>query len=137
MTMVETTEEEAKMAVKPMLRLVSGGKGPPEVTGENWLINLQKNCVFSCKENGKEVDLELLRLVYKHGKTCIVADALNSAPARAVDPVAFCKRYRHFETIEEGGVHPEVSDNGNNPRTLRASRVGNDADAEGGQQTDG
>lgn len=126
MTIVETTEEEEKVLQKPMLRLVSGGKGPPDNLGENWLINLQKNCVFACKENGKEVDLELLRLVFKHNKTCIVADALNSAPARAVDPVAFCKRYKHFETIEEGGEPPKVQ---HDMRTIQPSGVDHNEDA--------
>lgn len=115
------------MQQPPMLRLVSGGKGPPEVTGENWLINLNKNCVFACKENGKEVDLELLRLVFKHNKTCIVADALNSAPARAVDPVAFCKRYKKFEIVEEGGERPEVRPN--DMRTIQPSGVDHNEDA--------
>lgn len=101
-------------------KVIQGGKGgtQPPNNHDNWLINLSKGCVFSCKENGKEVDLDILRVVFKHEKTVIVADALNSQPARAVDPEGFCKRHKLFEILEEGGEHPKEVTDGNSTRTL-------------------
>src|SRR5882762_4870863 len=86
---------------KPMLKLITGGKGPPTTSvGDNWLKDLKKGAVFTCKRKGITTELELLIVAFKHDKTIVLVDGLNGAPRRAVDPSEFCKQYDWFETIQ-------------------------------------
>lgn len=128
-----TIEEEA---VKyPNFRLLRGGKGPPiNGNGENWLAELKQNCIFACAHKGQnQFIVGLFRIVYKHKKTIIIADALGNQPTVAIDPVEFCKKHDFFELIEEGGILPVGETDGNSKGALLHSRVDDDEDAEGRQ----
>lgn len=103
MTNVETTEE-----VKyPKLRLLQGGKGPPMDTDKDWLSQLKKGAVFTCKKKGDFYKLLLFIIAFKHEKTIVLVDGLNNNPREAVDPAGFCQQHSLFELIEEGG-HEEL-----------------------------
>lgn len=119
----------------PKLRLLQGGKGPPidNTPHPDWLSPLKVGAVFSCKKKGQAENyvLGLLIIVFKHAKTIILADGLNSQPRVPVDPVEFCKRHDLFEVIEEGGESPEGENDGNGEGSLRPSGMEDDADAEG------
>ncbi len=131
MNALENIEEEKIM---PKLRLITGGKGPPTATGVNWLKDLKKGAVFTCKRKGMTCELELLIVAFKHDKTIVLVDGLNGAPRRAVDPSEFCKQYDWFETIQEAEQLPEEHDNDTRP--VRSSRMDDNADAEGRQPSD-
>lgn len=103
----------------PKLRLITGGKGPPTTSGNNWLQDLQKGAVFTCKRKGMTGELELLIIAFKHTKTIVLVDGLNGAPRRAVDPSEFCKQYDWFETIQEAEQLPE--EHLDDTRTVRPS----------------
>jgi hypothetical protein len=140
MTSVEAIEEEAKMEhTYPTLRLLRGGKGPPSDDGpkENWMKDLEVGTVFSCRKKGQSENyaLMMLQLCFKHDKTYIIADSLNSNPYAAIDPIEFCKRHDFFELIEKGKTPQEIED-GNDLRSIRHSGMEDDADAEGGQPSD-
>jgi hypothetical protein len=131
MTVTDTEKDEPL----PMLRLITGGKGNPPSKGNNWLKDLQKNSVFTCKKKGTHAELELYIVAFKHEKTMVLVDGLNSNPRRAVDPEGFCNLYSLFEIIEEGGERPEGVNN-DSSRTVRSGGVGHDEDAPRGQPTD-
>lgn len=130
------TKEDTEETKYPHLRLMQGGKGPPDAPVINdWLRNLKKNAVFSCKDRQNNGMVHIFILVFKHPKTYVLADALGNNPRMAVD-IDFCKRFSLLEIIEEGGEHPEGEEDGVD-RTVRSSGMANDADAEGRQPTDG
>lgn len=106
----------------PQLRLLQGGKGPPiNTTGEDWLTPLKKGAIFSCEGKGQNLyTLSIYRIVFKHTKTVILADALGNSPTIAINPVIFCKLHNFFELIEEGGqneTNPEVGSESSLPKT--------------------
>lgn len=104
MTTVDVDEDNLPR-YPPRLRLITGGNGTPPPTGDDWLSKLNKKAVFSCKLRSQpNLDVLLvLQVVYKHAKTILLGDALNSQPLMAVDPVEFSKKYTKHELIEEGG----------------------------------
>ena len=120
--MTNADEEEVKY---PKLRLLQGGKGPP-ITGDNWLKDLKKGAVFTCKPKGSGV-LMLYIIAFKHTKSMILVDGLNNGPRIAVDPVEFCRLHSFFELIEEGGER-HVGDN-NDSGEVRPSGVADNEDA--------
>lgn len=135
MTNSETIEdEELKDTKYPHLRVMRGGKGPPDAPLDNWLKDRKKGEVFSCKDKANHGMVLLLRLVFAHTKTFILADALGNNPAMAVDE-DFCKRFSFLETLEEGDK-PQGETDGSN-RTIRPPDMADDADVEGGQPRDG
>src|SRR6267378_7697409 len=105
-------EEESN--VYPMLRLMRGGKGPPESGGVNWLNGLDKGTAFSCKRKGNTDNLEIYIIAFKYDRTIILVDGLNNNHRIPVDPEDFCKKYIYWETIgKEEVVEPPVGvDNG-------------------------
>lgn len=127
-------EEELQATKYPHLRTLRGGKGPPETPSIDWLKDLNKNAVFSCKDKTNGV-VYIFILVFKHPKTYVLADALSNMPRMAAD-AEWCKRFSWLETIEEGGENPpeEVT---NDIRALRPPDMADDADVEGGQPRDG
>lgn len=129
-------EEDAKEEKYPHLRLMQGGKGPPDAPLiNNWLSKLQKNAVFSCKDRQNNGMVNIYILVFKHPKTYVLADALGNGPRIAVDE-DWCKRFSLLELIEEGGEHPEGVTDGSD-RTVRSPDLAHDVDAEAGQPRDG
>jgi len=133
MTLTEILDEEEKKAhPKPQLRVITGGKGPPtdNSNSEDWLINLQKGAVFSCKRRNTTVELDVYGVSFKHPKTVVLFNALGTTPPRAVDTREFCKQYILFEIIDEGGKEPlEVENDG--IRSIRPLSMEDNADAEG------
>lgn len=119
----------------PRLRLITGGKGPPDSGGDDWLSPLKKGAVFACKEKRNPVDLILYGISFKHTKTIVLFDALGLGPPKPVDPVEFSKKYLLHEVIEEGGQRPEGVSN-DSSGSVRPSGVGHDEDAPGRQPTD-
>jgi hypothetical protein len=130
--MNEAVDTELQDTKYPHLKLMRGGKGPPEAPSTNWLKDRKKGEVFSCKDKTNGLVM-LLRLVYAHTKTYILADALNSNPPMGAD-ADFCKRFIFIETLEEGDKPQEISND--SVRTLRPSGMEDDADAEGRQPPD-
>jgi len=124
--MTNADEEEVKY---PKLRLLQGGKGPP-ITGDNWLKDLKKGAVFTCKPKGSGV-LMLYIIAFKHTKSMILVDGLNNGPRIAVDPVEFCRLHSFFELIEEGGELPVGEQNDGSE--VRPSGVADNEDAPRGQ----
>lgn len=108
-------------------RVMRGGNSPPAGPTVNWLKELKKSAVFSCKMRGTSVDLELYGVAFKHPKTIILFNSMGTGPNRVVDPEEFSKKYILFEVIEEGD---------DDIRTVRPPDMADDADVEGGQQTD-
>ena len=117
----------------PKLRLLQGGKGPP-LTGDNWLKDLKKGAVFTCKPKGSGI-LLLYIIAFKHTKSMILVDGLNNGPRIAIDPEEFCRLHSWFETIEEGGEQPpkEIEHDGSE---VRSGGVDHDEDAPRGQPAD-
>lgn len=133
MTVAEQLEDTP---AKPVLRLLRGGKGPPSDSTPvaDWLSPMEVGTVFTCRKKGQaeNFSLMLLQVIFKHAKSIVIADSLNSNPYAIVDPVEFSKRHELFETISEGEPN-----NGHDLRTVRPPGVAHDADAEGGQPSDG
>lgn len=136
-------EEELQATKYSHLRTLRGGKGPPETPSIDWLKDLNKNAVFSCKDRQNSGMVHILLMVFKHPKTYVLADALGNSPRMAAD-ADFCKRFSFLELIEEGGeatveeggeLPEEVNDDG--VRALRPPDMADDADVEGGQPRDG
>jgi hypothetical protein len=125
--------------MKPQLRLLRGGKGPPiNTTGINWLRGLTKNTAFTCKRKTGADYLDLYIIAFKYEKSVILVSGLDNNLRFVVDPEDFCKKYNLFEVIgieggepavEEGGKHPEEVTDGNSEGTVPESTVVNDADA--------
>ena len=132
MTNAETDEEK----VVPTLRLLQGGKGPPINTeGKDWLTPLKKGAIFSCEGKGQNLyTLKLFRIVFKHTKTVILADALGNSITEAVNPITFCKLHNLFEVIEEGGERPVGDENDGDQ--VRSGGVADDENASSGQPGD-
>jgi len=122
-----TNEEEVAY---PRLRLLQGGKGPP-TTGVNWLKDLKRGAVFTCKPKGSGI-LLLYIIAFKHTKSMILVDGLNNGPRIAIDPEEFCRLHSFFELIEEGGELP-VGDTNDGSGSIRSPRVVDDEDAPGRQ----
>lgn len=132
MTNVEEDMEKTKY---PHLRLMRGGKGPPDAPTIDWLKNLNKNAVFSCKDRQNNGMVFIFILVFKHPKTYVLADALGNQSRIAVDE-DWCKRFSLLELIEEGGETPQGEPDGTD-RTVRPPDMADDADVERGQPRDG
>ena len=52
----EVEEQELRETKYPKLRVLTGGKGPPEDNGPgvNWLSDLAKGTMFICRSNRKQ-----------------------------------------------------------------------------------
>lgn len=115
-----TTPEEAEVRPAWTPRVIRGGKGPPEDNNptKDWLSPLEAGCVFSCRQKGKaeNYSLMILQIIFKHAKTIVLADSLNSNPYVAVDPMEFCKRHEFFELINNGEAEcPQSTDPSTSP----------------------
>lgn len=124
------TEEDTEETKYPHLRLMRGGKGPPEAPKVNWLINLQKNAVFSCKDRQNNGMVSIFILVFKHPRTYVLADALGNGPRIAVDE-DWCKRFSLLELIEEGGENPSEGVSNGNSVQVRPADLADDENAQG------
>lgn len=136
MTVPNTLEKEEEM---PRFRVIRGGKGPPgdDTTPNNWLEELPVGSVFTCCRKGMPPADSFVSgcfgILFKHGKTTVMTDCLSNQDTRIlVRTEAFSKVHELLDLLQKG-----EADNAHDLRTIRHRRVENDADVEGGQQTDG
>src|SRR6266404_8541526 len=130
MKVVKPQQEEAEVIPFTGLRLMRGGKGPPESGGINWLRGLKQGTAFSCKKKGNVDFLEIYIAAFKHEKTVILVNGLDNNHRFAIDPEDFCKKYTLFEILGEEEDKPPVEKEDDSVRTVRSGIVENDVDAE-------
>lgn len=102
MSMVESVEEQELRVTKyPQLRVLTGGKGPPEEPSTNWLKDFQIGTVFACRASVNTVDWEMYYLIHKFEKIYLLKWELPDGKIweRRVDPVLFCKQHKDYEVI--------------------------------------
>jgi len=105
MSVAEDIETEELRATKyPKLRVLTGGKGPPEppVTSPNWLSTLKRGTVFICRANDKQVDYELYFMLYKSDSFCLIQWQMPDGKVwdRRVDPVLFSNQHKNYEVLQ-------------------------------------
>jgi hypothetical protein len=108
MSAVESIEHED---IRPQLRVLTGGKGPPEPpkeVGNNWLSELQLRSVFACRQNDKTLDWEVFFLVHKFEEIYLLKWEMPDGKTydRRVDPKIFSNLYRDYRLID---VVPNVT----------------------------
>ena len=100
MSMVEKIEEEELRVTKhPYLRVLTGGKGPPEAPSEDWLSKLSLGQWFLCKRKDNKIDVILFMVKYKFTKNVLLYSNLNQEFKVIVDPVEFCKIHELSEVL--------------------------------------
>jgi hypothetical protein len=107
MTMAENIEEDEMRETKyPHLRVMRGGKGPPEApAGKNWLADLEVGTTFACRQNDQTCDWEIYHLLCKMTddlfllKYCLPDGKIWD---RHVDPKIFCKVHKLHNIL---GIH--------------------------------
>jgi len=89
-------EKDTVVAFEP--KLLIGGKEPPS-TGETWLDKLEVGtCFLVADNNPMEFVLGLFRISERVGKATVLNSP--SAPGNLyINPVAFCRKYRLYETV--------------------------------------
>jgi hypothetical protein len=112
MSVAEDIEEDTLKPTKyPKLRVLTGGKGPPEPpkTGHNWLSTLEKGTIFICRANDKQVDFELYLLLYKSDTFALIQWQMPDGKVydRRVDPVLFCNNHRDYEVLQVYKINEE------------------------------
>lgn len=105
MSVAEDIEErELRVTKYPKLRVLTGGKGPPEPpkTGHNWLSEQVKGTVFLCRANDKQVDFELYLMLFNSEKFCLIQWQMPDGKVwdRRVDPSLFSNTHRDFEVLQ-------------------------------------
>lgn len=102
MSVMEQVEEQELRETKyPLLRVLTGGKGPPEEPTTNWLKDFIVGTVFACRVNKNTVDWEMYHLVHKFERIYLLMWELPDGKVweRRVDPIIFSKLYKDFEVI--------------------------------------
>jgi hypothetical protein len=95
---------------KPNLRLITGGKTPPNPpTGDNWLREFPQRTVFLCKKKGEKLDVYLWFVVFKFEKAILLGSNVNQEVKVIVDDKEFSKMHECLEIVEFGD--PLVPDN--------------------------
>lgn len=116
---VAVDDEEVLRATQyPKLRVLTGGKGPPEPpkdTGDNWLSLLEVGTVFACRQGEKTVDWEEYYLIGKIDEDLYVLKM--SVPDgkvwdRRVNPKLFCNLHRSYKVL---WVHKQQQEIENDP----------------------
>lgn len=90
-------------------QVITGGKEPPMITGENWLISLDIGDVFLVKKRtpmtgANPLDrlvLQLFELEWKKGKAVRLRNPEGADPAVFFDSDEFCKMFDKFEQMGE------------------------------------
>lgn len=120
-TVEQFEEEEALRETKyPHLRVMRGGKGPPEGPVVEWLETLAVGTVFACRANSNTVDWDMCRLAHKFIEIYILQIEMPDGKVweRRVDPRLFVKYYRDYKIIAEPKEEaPKGDDGGNSNRT--------------------
>lgn len=129
--MVEDTElRETKY---PQLRVLTGGKGPPEGPVDNWLADYEVGTTFVARHrNSNEVDYNLYYVLYKDlPEVVLLKWQLPDGKVLDyyVDPVRFSRLFPEKKILsvikpeEEPRKEAEVSEDGNSDRTNRPPDV--------------
>ena len=94
----ESLEQEKDNVVAFEPKLLIGGKEPPS-TGDTWLDKLEiGTCFLVADNNPMEFVLGLFRISERVGKATVLNSP--SAPGNLyINPVAFCRKYRLYETV--------------------------------------
>lgn len=124
MSNVEELNEETQGVVEfPRLRLLQGGKGPPDAPWDNnWMLSFEVGSVFVARQNAKTCDWEMYYLIAKYSDDLFLLK--YSVPDgkvwdRHIDPKLFCNLHRSYkllwvnkqeETNDTGQRDPSGSD---------------------------
>lgn len=105
----------------PRLRLLQGGKGPPEPPGEdvNWLADFDVGTTFTCRDKrSQEVELNLYSVLFKDRDVIVLAWKLPDGKVLdyPVDPVRFSKKNEHVTILGLTPVAREENDERNSLR---------------------
>lgn len=104
MSVVEENEEqpvgvETKV---PHLRLVTGGKGPPDPPdSDNWLANLSPGHTFCCRQTLKTVDFEVFSVLHQQPGLTLLKWHVPDGKYwdRHVDPKIFSNLYKDHKIL--------------------------------------
>lgn len=125
----DTEDEEFRSTSVPHLRVLTGGKGPPDPPGEkgNWLSTFDIGTTFVCRnKNSKEVDLNLYHVVFKTQDVVLLAWRLPDGKTLDyyVDPERFSKDFVRPTILGTQPVAEEENENDSGQRDpLRSSDV--------------
>lgn len=113
---VNVDELTQEVVNAPKLRLLQGGKGPPDDPreGHNWLAELDVGTTFTCRDKrSQEVDLNLYHVVFKSGEDVILL-AWRLPDGKMldyyVDPKRFSKKNEHLTILGKQPVSNEEHD---------------------------
>lgn len=122
MSVQEVIEDEELRETKyPQLRVLTGGKGPPEGPVDNWLAEYEVGTTFVARSrNSKEVDYNLYYVLYKDlPEVMLLKWQLPDGKVLDyyVDPVRFSKLFPERKILgiqkpEEHQKDAEVSEDG-------------------------
>lgn len=109
-------EEKDVKKVTTDLKLLTGGKGTGSGSAD-WLSPLPETSVFLCKDVMQD-NFVLLRLevAHKYERAIFLYENLMDKPFGIVDPVRFCRRFTHVETLHEP-TNQEKEQDGQSDRT--------------------
>lgn len=93
--------EEFKNTQHPHLRVLTGGKGPPDLPNTNWLSELPVRTQFACRLNNKTVDWEMYFLYHKISEIYLLKWEMPDGNSydRRVDPAIFSNMYRDYRVL--------------------------------------
>lgn len=129
MSAIEEIEEPRLRVTKtPHLRVLTGGKGPPDEPVNNWLGTLSAGHTIAVRATVKTVDFEVYYVMYDTPELYLLKWCLPDGRAwdRHVDPEQFSKHHPHYvimgytkpKEIEEQKAPEEVEvEDGNSDRT--------------------
>lgn len=104
-------EEEAVKTFTP--RVITGGKGPSDPLGPEWLSALDVHTTFLIQgKKDTNFNLGQATVIYKGARGVLLLIAGTKEPVW-VDPVRFCNNYRWYETIqtaEEARSEAEINE---------------------------
>lgn len=93
---IEQTEAPSPETLRRKLRVITGGKGPPEEPTENWLGDMSPGTSFVARErNSKNVDFNLYHVVFKREGVMLLKWELPDGKLLDyyVDPKRFSSRF--------------------------------------------
>lgn len=117
--------EELPSPVKqpPMLRVITGGKGPPEAPKIDWLSEFVKGQWFLCKSKDNPVDVRIYVVYFRFEKARTLYSPQTGK--HIIDPVEFCKLNELYEVLDIEDI-----EDGNSTEVRPADVVSNE-DGEG------
>lgn len=116
---LETIDEEEAVKTPFVPRVITGGKGPTDTLGPNWLSSLECNTTFLIQgKKDTNFNLGQASVIYKGTKgVLLLLTGQNKEPVW-VDPVRFCNNYSLYEIIQTAEeARKEMELNVNRPNT--------------------